>query len=619
MAGNLLQDALIYLGTAIIFVPVAKKLGIGSVLGYIIGGVIVGPYALELIGNEGEDVMHAAEFGVVMMLFLIGLELNPKSFWNMRKVIVGMGGVQMALTTVLIFLALYFFLSLTFNAALALALSFSMSSTAIVLQTLKEKSLDKTHAGQSSFSILLFQDIAVIPVLALLPLLALSEPKQTSEHHLPDQLAFLESYPTITLLGAVVLVYILSRFLASPLLHLIARVHMRELFTAAALFLVIGVAWVMEQAGISAALGAFMAGVLLANSEFRHELESDIEPFKGLLLGVFFTAVGATINFSILTNRPADILITVFVLMIIKGIVLFFLGRIFKLVSDQNILLVLLLSQVGEFAFVLLGSIQQFNIINKETLDFYMATVTLTMIISPLLLFINERYIAPYLGVKKAEDTSRHDIIEETGKVILIGFSHFGSTLGRFLRANGIYPTILDNDSDTVALLRKMGFKVYYGDGTRLDLLEAAGASEAEIIVSSIASPDKNYELTEIVNKHFPHIRLFIRAKNRVDAYELLDKGVKNVYRSSLHASVFMGVDVLSTLGFRRYTLHRKANQFIKYDEAALTKLAKLRFDKERYIGGVKEEIEIQEKLLNEDVKFQEKGTDNSWDKSSLQ
>ncbi len=619
MAGNLLQDGLIYLGTAIVFVPVAKKLGIGSVLGYIIGGVIVGPFALGLIGHEGEDVMHAAEFGVVMMLFLIGLELNPKSFWNMRKIIIGMGGMQMALTTVFTFMVLYFFLSYTFNASLALALSFSMSSTAIVLQTLKEKNLDKTHAGQSSFSILLFQDIAVIPVLALLPLLALSTPKPSAEHHLPDQLAFLESYPTLTLLGAVLLVFIISRFLTSPLLHLIARVHMRELFTATALFLVIGVAWLMEKAGISAALGAFMAGVLLANSEFRHELESDIEPFKGLLLGIFFTAVGATINFNILIDRPVEILITVFALMTIKGIVLLLLGRVFKLVSDQNILMVLLLSQVGEFAFVLLGSIQQFSIIDKALLDFYMATVTLTMIVSPLLLFLNEKFIAPNMGVKEAEDSIKPDAIEESRKVILIGFSHFGSTLGRFLRANGVLATILDNDSDTVTLLRKMGFKVYYGDGTRLDLLESAGASEAEIIISSIASPEKNYELTEIVKKHFPHIKLFIRAKNRLDAYELLDRGVNNVYRSSLHASVFMGVDVLSSLGFRRYTLHRKASQFIKYDDAALSRLSKFRFDKERYIGSVKEEIALEEKLLNEDLKFQEKGTDNSWDKSALQ
>lgn len=513
----------------------------------------------------------------------------------------------------------YFLLSYSFNASLALALSFSMSSTAIVLQTLKEKDLDKTHAGQSSFSILLFQDIAVIPVLALLPLLALSPPQLSAEHHLPDQLAFLETYPTITLLGAVLLVFIISRFLTSPLLHLIARVHMRELFTASALFLVIGVAWLMEKAGISAALGAFMAGVLLANSEFRHELESDIEPFKGLLLGIFFTAVGATINFNILIDRPAEILITVLALMTIKGIVLFVLGRVFKLVSDQNILMVLLLSQVGEFAFVLLGSIQQFNIIDKALLDFYMATVTLTMILSPLLLFLNEKFIAPNLGVKEAEDSIKPDAIEETRKVILIGFSHFGSTLGRFLRANGVSATILDNDSDTVTLLRKMGFRVYYGDGTRLDLLESAGASEAEIIISSIASPEKNYELTEIVKKHFPHIKLFIRAKNRLDAYELLDRGVTNVYRSSLHASVFMGVDVLSSLGFRRYTLHRKANQFIKYDEAALSRLSKFRFDKEQYIGNVKEEIALEEKLLNEDLKFQEKGTDNSWDKSALQ
>jgi CPA2 family monovalent cation:H+ antiporter-2 len=391
------------------------------------------------------------------------------------------------------------------------------------------------------------------------------------------------------------------------------------LFTASALFIVIGVAWVMQYAGISAALGAFMAGVLLANNEFRHELESDIEPFKGILLGLFFTAVGSTINFELITADPIRVLEVVALIMVIKGLVLFALGKIFNLATTQNILFALLLSQVGEFAFVLLGSTQQLAIIDKTTVEFYMAVITISMIISPVLLFVYDKFLAQYLVNKEVEEKNYAVEAQDGNKVILAGFGHFGSTLGRFLRANGINATILDNDSDRVLLLSKMGFKVYYGDATRVDLLEAAGASKASILVSAIDSPERNLELAENVKKHFPHLKIFLRARNRMDAYDLMDLGMKNVYRESIHASVFMGVDVLSELGFRRYTVNRKAHEFIKFDTAALEKLSKERHDAERYITSVREEIELQEKLLNEDSKFTEVRPDSSWDKTLLQ
>lgn len=615
MAGSILQDSLIYLGTALVFVPIAKRLGIGSVLGYIIGGIIIGPFLLGFVGKEGEDVMHAAEFGVVMMLFIIGLELNPQAFWKMKKTILGMGGLQMLFTALILVPVFHYLFSLSFNASLALAFSFSMSSTAIVLQTLKEKGLDKTGAGQSSFAVLLFQDIAVIPILAILPLLAITEivkPEATTG----GTLDILKSYPTLTILAAVLFVFLLGRFLISPFLHYISRVHMRELFTASALFIVIGVAWLMEQVGISAALGAFMAGVLLANSEFRHELESDIEPFKGILLGIFFTAVGSTINFGIVVNEPIAIIRVVLMLMIVKALVLFMVGKIFKLGSDQNLLFALLLSQVGEFAFVLLGSTNQLQIIDKETTEFYMAVVTITMILSPVLLYVYDKFISKYFGVKQTGEAAYKVETEEDHKIILAGFGHFGSTIGRFLRANGVNATILDNDSDRVTLLRKMGFKVFYGDATRLDLLEAAGAAKATILISAIDSPEKNLALSDTVKKHFPHLKIFIRAKNRYDAYELIEKDIENIYRESIHSSVYMGVDVLSELGFRKYTARRKASEFIKFDNAALRKLAAERHDAESYISSVKEEIEIQEKLLNEDKKFIEHRPDTAWDKS---
>ncbi len=615
MESSFLQNAVILLGAALVFVPIAKKLGIGSVLGYLIGGIIIGPFVLGFIGGEGEDIMHAAEFGVVMMLFLIGLELNPQSFWKMRKAILGMGLSQMLLSSGLIFAVFFFTQGYSFNTSLAISLSLAMSSTAIVLQTLKEKGLSNTHAGKSSFSVLLLQDIAVIPILAIIPLLAINSVVSTNSHD--NLVADLDpKYSTLVILAAVAFIYIVGRFLINPFLHFIAKVRMRELFTASALFIVIGVAWLMQQVGISAALGTFMAGVLLANSEFRHELESDIEPFKGVLLGLFFTAVGSTINFELIFADPIGIFSFVLLIMFIKALVLFIIGKVFKLAIDQNLLFSLLLCQVGEFAFVLLASTRQLEIINKETLDFLMAVTTISMILSPLFLFLNERLIAPRFGTKES-DSRTGDDIEGEEIVIIAGFGHFGSTIGRFLRANGVSATILDNDSERVDLLRKMGFKVFYGDATRIDLLESAGAAKAKILISAIDSPERNYQLVDEVKKQFPHLELFIRAKNRMDAYELIDLGINHIYRDSLHTSVNLGVDVLHALGQRRYTVSRKAAEFIQYDEEALHKLGMARHEKEGYVESVRAEIESQERILSEDVKFSDQRQDVAWDSST--
>ena len=616
MGASVLQNAMIFLGAALLFVPIAKKLGIGSVLGYIIAGIVIGPFVLGFIGNEGEDIMHAAEFGVVMMLFLIGLELNPTSFWKIRKRIIGMGGMQMVLTGALFFFFFFFIKGIDVNTSIALSLTFAMSSTAIVLQTLKEKNLDKTHAGKSSFAVLLFQDIAVIPILAIIPLLATTEKEVKNIRE--GFLGVIDQYPTITIVVAVTAIIFLGKFVFSPLLHWIAKVHMRELFTASALFLVIAVSWLMDLAGISAALGAFLAGVLMANSEFRHELESNLEPFKGILLGLFFTAVGSTINFGLIVDQPVKILLAVVLFMIIKSVVLYVVAMFFKLVTQQKILFTLLLSQVGEFAFILLGSIGNLNMISKPMLDFYMAVITVSMIISPILLFIDEKYISGKLFKKEKSDNEYKVDPKEHNEIIIAGFGHFGSTLGRFLRANGIEATILDNNSDQVLLLRKMGFTVFFGDVTLLNILEAAGASQAKILVSALDIPEKNVQLSELVAKHYPHLKLFFRAKNRTDAYELIDNGVENIYRESIHASVYMGVDILSELGFRKYTSLRKANDFISHDNQALQKLSKHRHNSDSYVQNVKEEIAQQERLLAEDKQFIEHVPDNAWDKSKI-
>jgi CPA2 family monovalent cation:H+ antiporter-2 len=474
MTEGFLFQALIYLTAAIVCVPIAKRLGMGSVLGYLLAGIAIGPYALGFIGREGQDIMHFAEFGVVMMLFLIGLELEPSHFWRLRHRILGMGSAQIIVTS-LVLCAGMMLLNFNWKTALASSLALAMSSTAIVLQSMKEKGLGDTEAGKSSFAVLLFQDIAVIPILALLPLLAVSTGYGTGA----QSKAIMEGLPgwlqTAAVLGAGGSVVLAGRFVIVPFLRVVAKTHLRELLTAAALLIVIATAFLMQLVGLSPALGAFLAGVVLANSEFRHELESDIEPFKGLLLGLFFLAVGASINFKLLVDSPLQIISLVFAVIAVKTIVLIGTGRLFKITFDQNLIFALGLSQVGEFSFVLFGFMHQLHILPDHLTDIMMAVTAFSMTITPLLLFINERFILPCFGTME-ESGKESDIIDVQHPVIIAGFGDFGSTIGRFLRANGIAATILDNDSDRVDLLRKMGFKVFYGDAARTDILKSAGA-----------------------------------------------------------------------------------------------------------------------------------------------
>jgi CPA2 family monovalent cation:H+ antiporter-2 len=612
MSNIFLHDALIYLAAAVVFVPIAKKLGMGSVLGYLLGGIIIGPFFLGFIGQEGKDIMHFAEFGVVMMLFLVGLELEPSNFWRMRNLILGTGSVQLCTTTILIF-AVFLFIGFSWQAALACGLALAMSSTAIVMQTLREKGLTRTESGKSSFAVLLFQDIAVIPILALLPLLAFSAV------HAPatGNVTLLSGQPgwaqTVTLLGAVGLVILSGRFVIVPFLRFIARIHLRELFTAAALLIVIGTAYIMMLVGLSPALGTFLAGVVLANSEFRHELESDIEPFKGILLGLFFISVGASINFSLIVNNPLKIVALVCGIIVIKASVLFLTGKLSRLSFDQNLLFTLGLAQVGEFAFVLFSFIHQLNILPAQWTDMMMGVTAISMTVTPLLLLLNERFIFPRFGTKEKEEKEADDI-DVHNPVIIAGFGHFGSTLGRFLRANGIHATILDNDSDRVDLLRKMGFKVFYGDATRIDILKSAGADEARVLIAAIDSPETNYDLVEKTKKLFPHLTIMVRARSRLDAYELIDIGVKDIYRESLDTSVRLGIDVLIKLGVRKYSATRAGQNFIKYDEAAMYQLAPHRHDQDTYIFNTREQIQLQEQLLTNDREVNPTLNDHAWD-----
>jgi CPA2 family monovalent cation:H+ antiporter-2 len=612
MSSDFLPQALVYLTAAVICVPIAKKIGMSSVLGYLISGIIIGPFVLGFIGQEGEGIMHVAEFGVVMMLFLIGLELEPQAFWEMRKSIVGFGLTQMAGTTVLLF-ALFLALGWEWTMSVSIGLALTMSSTAIVLQTLKEKGLSKTHAGEASFAVLLFQDIAVIPILAILPLLATTDLAVESAHSslMSGLPAWLQ---TIIVIGAVGSIYAIGTYVVVPLLRVIAKTGLREMFTASSLLLVVAVAFLMETVGLSPALGSFVAGLVLANSEFRHELESDIEPFKGLLLGLFFMGVGASINFQLLSEAPGQIATIVLTVVLIKFLVLFAIGKAFKLKNDQNFLFALGLSQVGEFAFVLLTFTGQLNIIDQEWLGKLTAVTAISMMTTPLLLMLNEKVISPWFGTRETPEQKPADEIDEQHQVIIAGFGHFGSTIGRLLRANGIEATILDNNSDQVELLRRMGFKVYYGDATRLDLLKSAGIENAKLLIAAIDSPEINNDLIRTITKHYPGIKILARARNRFDAYELMEMGVTNIYRETLYTSVHLAIDALQELGFRKYTATRQGQKFIKYDEKALERLADSRHDMHEYALNSRREIEIQEKLLQNDLLLEFSSEDHSWD-----
>lgn len=602
MQENFLFQAMIYLAGAVIMVPFAKRLGLGSVLGYLVAGVIIGPFCLGFIGTEGHDIMHFAEFGVVMMLFVIGLELEPSRLWRMRKTIAGMGGLQVLGTTIVI-TALAMLIGLDFKTSLVMGMIIAMSSTAIVMQTLEEKGWMKSVAGQSSFAVLLFQDLAIIPMLALFPLLADDTLKSASANvshttlidNLPEW-----SQPFIVLL-AVATVIIIGKYLLRPIFHMMAKTGMREMFTATALLLVVGIAVLMTSVGLSPALGAFLAGVVLANSEYRHQLEIAIDPFKGLLLGLFFIAVGSSIDFQLLISKPLIILSLVVTLMLIKTIILFGIGRIFKVRNAQNLLFSVGLSQIGEFSFVLLSFSFQEGILGKEITDLMMAVTAISMALTPIMMLLNEKFLIPRqcaamnpIGYIERES----DIEEQDNPVIIAGFGHFGNTIGRFLKANDIATTVLDNDSDNVDFLRKMGFKVYYGDATRYDLLEIAGAKKAQIIVIAINDAEKRLGMIETVKKHFPHLYILVRSSNRYDAYDQMNAGIMHIYRETLDTSLRVGVDVLKILGHSKLEATQSAKTFFTHDERTLKFLASMKNNDDEYINAAREKIEELEKLI---------------------
>jgi monovalent cation:proton antiporter-2 (CPA2) family protein len=614
-------QALIYLSAAVISVPVAKRLGLGSVLGYLIAGIIIGPFVLQLVGEEGQDVMHFAEFGVVMMLFLIGLELQPSLLWKLRGPVLGVGGLQVGLTALAV-MALGIIFGLTWQMGLAIGLILAMSSTAIVMQTLTEKGLLKTSGGQYSFSVLLFQDIAVIPILALLPVLAFSPQVQTGsgEPH-PATVNWLEGIPiwgqTLAVLGVVTTIVFAGRFFITPVFRFIARTKLREIFTAAALLLVVGVAVLMSKIGLSPALGTFLAGVVLAQSEFRHELESDIEPFKGLLLGLFFIAVGASVDFRLIGENPLMITELVLALILVKFLVLFVIGRIFRMGLDHNLLFAFALAQGGEFAFVLFSFAVQNNVLSTDVANPLIAAVAVSMAITPLIMLINEKLIQPRFGTLEQEKRE-DDQMEEKNPVIIAGFGRMGSIIGRFLRANNLQATFLDIDADNVDLLRKLGLKVFYGDASRADLLKAAGAHEAKLLIVAVDDPSKTLQIVETAKKHFPNLEILVRANSYQDAYELIDMEIGHVYRETFDTALRMGTDALTLMGYRAYQVNRAAHSFRKHNERFVREMALHRKDHNEWIRNLRQRIEDLEQIMTEEMDRTGRDKDLGWDTAGL-
>ncbi len=580
-----LLGAFVYLAAAVVSAPIATRLGLGSVLGYLIAGIIIGPSALNLLGSETGDVMHFAELGVIVMLFLVGLELQPSKLWQLRRSILGLGGFQVVVTALAIGVAALA-LGLDWRAALAAGLILAMSSTAIVLQSLNERGLMKTAAGQSCFAVLLFQDIAVIPILALLPLIAV-EAAQHGEGHGMNLIAEFPAWAqAAATIAAVALIVLAGRYLMRPLFRFVATSGIREIFVGLALLIVVSITLLMQFVGLSAALGTFLGGVVLAESEYRHELEMDLDPFKGLLLAVFFIAVGAGINFSLLIDQPLSLIGLVLGFVALKFLVLFALAKLFRMARPDSSRFSFSLAQGGEFAFVLISFAAGLGLLAAHQAGILVAMVAISMALAPLLMIADEKLLQPRF--LRAGAARAADVIDESAKVIIAGHGRFGMTVSRLLNASGFKAVLMDHDAEQVDALRQFGFKVYYGDATRTDLLEAAGARDAKVLIVAIDDREKSMELVHTARQHFPQLRIIARAFDRVHAYELLNAGVEDVHREVFASSVDVAEAALTALGRHPFEAFRAARTFKAHDEQILRETAQHAGDRQKLIDAAR-------------------------------
>lgn len=617
---SFLIQTVFYLGAAVISVPIAKRLGLGSVLGYLIAGVLIGPHALSLVGAEA-DVMKFAEFGVVILLFLIGLEVQPSTLWDMRKAIFGLGGTQVVGTALAIAAAALAF-GLPWQTALAVGLVLAMSSTAIVLQTLDEKGLRQGPVGRAAFGVLLLQDLAVIPLFALLPLLAIGAPQHAAEAggHGASLVSHLPVWAqTLSVLAAVAAVVGGGRYLVRPLFRFIAKARLREIFTASALLIVVAVASLMQTVGLSPALGAFLAGVVLAESEFRRELETDIEPFRGLLLGLFFMTVGAGVDLPLVARQPLTLAGLVLGLMVLKFLVMYGIARLFGAPKRGALAVATALAQGGEFAFVLLTFTVGAGVIGAELAALLTAAIAVSMALTPVAMILYERVAA-------LMDATIPDVTPDTGDfdegepdIIIAGFGRFGQVTGRLLAANGFKSTVLDSDIEQIELLQRFGRRVHYGDATRLDLLRQAGADRARMLIVALDDREKTVELVETARKAFPNLTILARAWDRRHAYDLLSNGADAVERETFEAALALGSTALQKLGFRAHRAHRAAAFFRRHDRRMFEELRPMWGQEEAYILASRDAAQTMDRLLNADLHRMRPGDGGgAWDTASL-
>ena len=583
--GSWLNGPLIYLAAAVLAVPLAKFFGLGSIIGYLGAGILIGPWGLKLVTNP-QEMLSFSEFGVVLMLFLVGLELEPKRLWQLRKPIFGWGSVQLFGSAALM-VGVAIACGLDWRIALVAALGLAMSSTAIGLGVLNERSLMNTSSGQSVLSVALLQDVAAIPILALLPLLAAGQAQADGSGWLGAAKA----------LGVIASIVLGGRLLIRPALRWIARSATPEIFTAASLLLVVATAALMQTVGLSMALGAFLAGVLLAESEYRRELETDIEPFKGLLLGLFFIAVGMSIDFAVVLAQPLLIAAVVLGFLLLKAVVLWGIGRLTALPRVERPVYIILLAQGGEFGFVVFQTAAQAGVIDAPAASLLVAAVAISMLVTPLLLVAADRWLIPLLAGQGRATMAEIDE-PQSQAVIIAGFGRYGQVVGRMLYANGIKPTILDIDPEAIEAMRKFGWRVFYGDAKRLDLMRTAGAASAKILVLAIDDVVQSVEVAKMVREHFPNLTIVARARNVRHYFELHGLGVKMIERETLDSALMSARSVLEVLGWERHQARTLAMRFRRHNVDQIVQMAPHRKDEAKLIAAAKQGRQQLEELF---------------------
>jgi glutathione-regulated potassium-efflux system ancillary protein KefC len=593
---NWLTTSLVYLGAAVIAVPLARALGLGAIIGYLGAGIAIGPWGMKLV-TDAQTILSVAEFGVVLMLFLVGLELEPRRLWAMRRPIFGWGTVQVVASAGLIALAGIAF-GVAWPLALAASLGLALSSTAIGLAVLGERNAMPTAAGQGVLAIALFQDVAAIPILALLPLLAPAASGAADG-------SWWSAAKAVAVIAALLLG---GRLALRPALRWIARSRTPEIFTAAALLLVVATAALMHAVGLSMALGAFLAGVLLAESEYRRELETDLEPFKGLLLGLFFIAVGMSIDFAVVFAQPGLVALIVLGFLLVKALLLVAIARLMPIPLAERPLFVILLAQGGEFGFVVFQAAQQAGVIDAPSSSLLVAAVALSMLLSPLALVLADRWLLPRLARQQAPRLAEIDQ-PQNESVIIAGFGRYGQIVGRLLLANGIKPTVLDHDSENVEGIRRFGLNVFYGDATRLDLLRMAGAAEARVLVIAIDDMAQSLALVDLVHAHFPQLQLVARARNVQHWYQLHQRGVAQIERETFDSALMSGRGVLEALGFERHQARNLALRFRRHNLEQLAEMAPHFRDESKLIALAKIGRQQMEQFMADERTRQRSGT----------